>query len=225
MSATEDFTIYAVPPNEDGVCGISRDLNTDMLKQAYWNGYFPWPCEEETVLWSCPDPRGILPLTSLHIPHTLKRDSKKFDRLFELRVDTAFDEVIDACAAAERPGQDGTWITQKILRTYKEFHRLGYAHSFETFDRMTGKLAGGLYGISIGKIFCGESMFHRISGASKFAFLGLINALKKNGVALIDTQMVTPLTQSFGAYEVPAAEYIKMLRELRGTPLSTEQLK
>jgi len=205
---------------EDGVLGYSRELNVLMLTDAYRHGIFPWPYEEETVIWASPAMRGILPVEKLHIPVSLRRAMKKqYPERFELRVNTAFPQVIRACADTPRPGQEGTWITEKIIPEYIEFHRLGFAHSFETFDRATGELAGGLYGISIGRIFCGESMFHNMTGASKFAFLGMVSVLKGLGVTLIDTQMVTPMTESFGAYEIPRAEYLRMLEELHGDPL------
>ena len=217
----DDFTLYAVPENDDGVVAISRDLNTDMLRDAYWSGIFPWPFEERTVLWSSPEQRGILPVAELHIPHGVKRDRKKWD--FELRIDTAFENVIRACAAADRPGQNGTWITRKIIAAYLQFHREGFAHSFESWQN--GQLCGGLYGVSLGRIFCGESMFYTVSGASKFAFLRMVEILKICGVELIDTQMVTPMTESFGAVEIPAEEYLEKLNALRGCPLTAEQLR
>lgn len=212
------------PPAESGgdggVIGFSRDLTPGMLADAYRHGIFPWPCEESYVIWASPPMRGVLPLNRLHIPDSLRRCMKKqYPERFELRVNTAFDPVIRACAAAPRRGQDGTWITGKIISAYCEFHRLGFAHSFETFDRATGELAGGLYGVSIGGIFCGESMFHRVAGASKFAFLGLAGVLRAHGVELIDTQMVTPLTASFGAAEIPRPEYLALLERLHGDPL------
>ena len=219
----EDFTLYAVPENDAGVIAISADLNTDMLRNAYWNGFFPWPCEEENVLWSFPDPRGILPVADLHIPHGVKRELKKYHRTFELRIDTVFDDVIRACAAAERPGQDGTWITRKLVAAYGQFHREGFVHSFEAWQE--GRLCGGLYGVSLGRIFCGESMFFHVSGASKFAFLGMMDVLQRCGVELIDTQMVTPMTESFGAVEIPAEDYLTRLAALRGEPLTTEALR
>ncbi len=219
----EDFTFYAVPENEDGIVAISADLNTEMLRDAYRNGIFPWPCEEKSVLWSCPDRRGILPVEELHIPRSVKRDLKKYHEAFELRIDTAFEDVIRSCAAADRPGQDGTWITRKLIAAYMQFHREGFVHSFEAWQK--GRLCGGLYGVSLGRIFCGESMFFHVSGASKFAFLGMMDVLRRCGVELIDTQMVTPMTESFGAYEVTAEDYLERLAMLRGEPLTAAALR
>lgn len=217
----DEFTLYLPPENDEGIVAVSRDLNTEMLRNAYWNGIFPWPFEEETVLWSCPVSRGILPVESLHIPHGVRRAQKKWT--FELRINTAFEAVIRACAAAERPGQESTWITKKIIAAYLQFHEEGFVHSFETWQ--DGTLCGGLYGVSLGRIFCGESMFHAVTDASKFAFLGMMRVMQRCGVELIDTQMVTPLTESFGAKEISAAEYQHFLGRLRGEPLTTAQLR
>ena len=199
--------------DEDGIVCYSRNLNCEMLLDAYWNGIFPWPCDEHTILWTSPKMRGILPITEFHIPKSLQRELRK--HLFEVRIDTCFDDVIDACAFTERKDEEGTWITSAIRREYKRFHRLGYAHSFEAFDS-EGKLAGGLYGILLNRIFIGESMFFRKSGASKAAFCHCAEVLATHGVELIDTQVITNMTASFGAYEIPLQEYLQRLRELRG---------
>ena len=200
---------------ETDYVGISRDLDCLMLHEAYARGIFPWPCDEESVLWSSPRERGILRISEFHLPRSLARELKKSP--FELRINTAFDAVIRSCAAAERPGQDGTWITDKIIRAYSEFHRLKMAHSFEAF-LPDGSLAGGLYGIVCGRIFCGESMFYKVSGASKFCFVKLVEELMRHGFVLIDTQMVTPLTRSFGAVSIPCGEYFKLLDEYGASP-------
>ena len=197
------------PPPEtsdrDGVLCFSRDLNCEMLIDAYYHGIFPWPYDEYSVLWAAPKMRGVIPIDRFHIPKTVLRDIKK--GRFRVTADTRFDDVIEACAAAERPDGPGTWITSKLLRAYKEFHRMGYAHSFEALDA-DGELAGGLYGVVIGRIFCGESMFFRQSGASKIAFCKAVEAMKAVGITLIDTQMVTNLTAAFGAYEIPMEQGI-----------------
>lgn len=198
--------------DEDGIIGISRSINCEMLIDAYYHGIFPWPFEEGSILWACPRMRGILPIDKVHIPKSLQRELKK--NKFDIRHNTCFDDVIDACAFAERPDQDGTWITRKIRKAYKEFHRLGYAHSFEAFNK-ENKLVGGLYGVKVGRIFCGESMFYHESGASKIAFCHAIDMLREMGIVLIDTQVITNLTASFGAYEIPSAEYISLLEQLR----------
>ena len=205
-----------------------KDFSTDhitlsMLQEAYWHGYFPWPEDSasEKIPWVHPKFRGLLPLPCFHIPHTVKRLLKKGP--FELRIDTAFEEVLHQCA--HRNDGEETWITPEIHRAYLEFHEAGWAHSFEAWNRETGTLAGGLYGVSIGGIFAGESMFYRESGASKFALACLGQVLSECGAFLIDTQMVTPVTEQFGANYYYREEYLEILPELRGEPLSTEQLR
>ena len=202
----------------DGIVGWSEHLDCRMLAEAYRRGIFPWPLGNGVPLipWASPAERGILFCDQLHIRHSLKREMKKFT--FDFRVDTDFEAVITACAAMKRPDQEETWITGEMIRTYVEFHRLGYAHSFETYDE-NGQLAGGLYGISVGRIFCGESMFYRVSGASKFAFVKMVEFLREKGVVLIDTQMVTNATASFGAKLIPRSEYLQLLSVYGGEPL------
>ena len=216
-----DSSIFppATSGNEDGVIGFSSIINCDMLLDAYYHGIFPWPFEERSILWSSPKMRAIISMDNVHIPKSLSRELKQ-DK-FEIRVDTCFADVIDACASVKRPDEDGTWITRKMRKAYKDFHLQGYAHSFEAFNK-EGKLAGGLYGVLIGRIFCGESMFFHESGASKIAFCHAIDILRQHNVEIIDTQMVTNLTKSFGAHEIPIAEYLSLLKKLRDdkpTPL------
>ena len=131
---------------------------------------------------------------------------------FILKIDHDFPAVITACARVERPGQDGTWITGEVIRAYCEFHRKGFAHSFEAY-LPDGTLAGGLYGILVGRIFCGESMFYHVSGASKFAFVKMAEILFAHGVEVIDTQMVTDATAAFGAKEIPGKDYLELLKK------------
>lgn len=199
-------------------------ITVDLLKAAYWNGYFPWPDgnPQHKIPWVSPHGRGIIPLECFHVPHTVKRLIKK--NTFELRIDTAFEDVIRACATVPRAEGD-TWITPEIIRAYTEFHRAGWAHSFEAWNKETNTLAGGLYGISIGKVFAGESMFFRESGASKFALAMLGETLQKLGVILLDTQMVTQTTELFGADYYSGESYIEILPKLRDTPFTTQQLR
>ena len=210
------------PPPESadrhGIVALSRSLNCEMLADAYQHGIFPWPFGEDAdyIPWTSPEQRGILFCDRLHIPKSLQRELKK--NRFTFKVDTAFEEVITNCACAERPDQDGTWITQEVIKVYTEFHRLNYAHSFEAYDE-DGTLAGGLYGISVGRIFCGESMFFRVSGASKFAFVKMVEFLKDRGVVLIDTQVVTNATAAFGAEFISRKEYLTLLEQYGGEPL------
>lgn len=204
--------------DEDGIVALSRGLNCAMLADAYCHGIFPWPFGEDAayIPWASPEMRGVLFCDELHIPKSLQRELKK--PRFTFKVDTAFEEVITNCARAERPGQDDTWITSEMIKVYCQFHRLNYAHSFEAYDE-NGVLAGGLYGISVGKIFCGESMFFRVSGASKFAFVRMVEFLKSRGVILIDTQMVTNATAAFGAKLISRADYLALLDQYGGEPL------
>lgn len=210
--------------------GISRGarwysdvITLPMLEEAYWHGIFPWPDEDEDaeIPWVFPGHRGLILPGVFHIPHTVLRLMKK--NLYEVRIDTAFEQVIRNCA--ERNDGEPTWITSAVIGAYLEFHRAGWAHSFEVWNRETGALAGGLYGVSIGGVFAGESMFYRESGASKIALAALGLTLKQCGVQLLDTQMVTPVTSLFGAEYYPAAAYQKCLIQFRGEPLSTEQLR
>ena len=204
--------------DENGIVAVSREIHPLMLQDAYLHGIFPWPFGEdyEVIPWCAPLMRGVIPIAEFHIPRSFLREMKKMD--FTCTVDQDFPAVIAACSGMERSGQDGTWITKQVIEAYCEFHKMGYAHSFETRDS-AGQLVGGLYGISVGRIFCGESMFFKVSGASKFAFVKMAETLAAKGVVLIDTQMVTNATQAFGAREIPSAEYISLLKKYGGEPL------
>ena len=209
------------PPDEadeEGLVALSRDVRWEMLADAYSHGIFPWPFGESAsyIPWVSPPQRGVIFMDEFHIPSSLQRELKKTK--FILRIDHDFEAVITGCAAAVRPDQVGTWITGAMIREYCQFHKQGYAHSFEAYDE-NGMLAGGLYGVSVGRIFCGESMFYRVSGASKFAFVKMFEVLHRHGVKLIDTQMVTPLTAAFGAREIPRKKYLELLSEYGGEPL------
>ena len=210
--AAPDESIFPDPEtsaDEEGVVGFSYDLNAAMLQDAYSHGIFPWPFDDEVIPWVSPPMRGVIPLEEFHIPKSFRRELRKCQ--FELRTDTAFAEVIRGCATQERP-DGGTWITPKIIRAYCELHEAGWAHSFETWNIVTGQLVGGLYGVSVGKIFSGESMFHRETGASKFALVGAAEELRRRGVTVLDTEMVTSTTALFGAREVPRAQFLQWLR-------------
>ena len=216
----QDKSIFPLPTDtdDDGIVAFSTAINCEMLIDAYSHGIFPWPFGEgeDYIPWCSPVERGVLMIEDFHIPHGTRRDMKKWN--FNFAVDRNFEEVITSCAKAQRPDQDGTWITPAIIETYIKFHRLGYAHSFEAYDE-NNNLAGGLYGISIGRIFCGESMFHHVSGASKFAFINMVEFLKNKGAVIIDTQMVTNATGAFGAKEIPREKYIELLKKYGGDPL------
>lgn len=177
-----------------------------LLVRAYRDGLFPMALEDGRIGWFSPDPRGILPLDTFHVPSRLARVVRS--RRFEIRFDTAFGDVMRACAD-RRDDDDGTWISAEILASYEALHRAGLAHSVEAWRG--GQLAGGLYGVHIGAAFFGESMFHRETDASKVALVALVERLIAGGFTLLDTQWVTPHLQQFGAVEIPRADYLRRL--------------
>jgi leucyl/phenylalanyl-tRNA--protein transferase len=179
------------------------------LLAAYRYGFFPMGVGR-SVEWFSPDPRGILPLDRFHVPRRLARVIRQGK--FTVTVDRAFEEVIGACARADEPDQ--MWITEEIRASYIALHRLGFAHSIETWYQ--GELAGGLYGVSLRGAFFGESMFHRVSDASKVALCALVERLRARGYRLLDVQWVTPHLARFGAVEIPRAEYLARLEEAMG---------
>jgi leucyl/phenylalanyl-tRNA--protein transferase len=191
-------------PDEDLVAG-GADLEPETLVDAYRRGLFPMEVTGLPGLlgWWSPDPRGVLPLDHLRVADSLRRSARRF----EVRIDTAFDEVIRACGDPSR--EDG-WITGPFIEAYSRLHRLGWAHSVEVFDR-DGQLAGGLYGVRIDRFFAGESMFHRQRDASKVALMGLVDVMRASGMTLLDTQWCTAHLASLGAVEVSRAEYLAML--------------
>ncbi len=172
-------------------------IDPALLVRAYREGIFPMGLEDGSLGWFSPDPRGILPLDAFHVPARLARVIRR--GTFEIRVDAGFETVMRACAA--RPDDDGTWITDEILESYAALHRLGLAHSVETWR--SGALVGGLYGVHLGGAFFGESMFHRETDASKVALAALVDRLTRRGFLLLDIQWVTPHLEQFGAIEVP----------------------
>jgi leucyl/phenylalanyl-tRNA--protein transferase len=177
-------------------------IDPEVLLQGYRLGVFPMAMGDGSIEWFSPDPRAILPLENFHVPHTLERAARA--RSFEIRIDVSFAEVMRECA--RRPE---TWINGEIIESYVRLHELGPAHSVEAWQ--DGKLAGGLYGVAIGGAFFGESMFHHIRDASKFALLGLVEHLRARKFVLLDTQWVTPHLQQFGAIEIPRAKYLHLL--------------
>lgn len=189
--------------NEDGIVAWGGDLNPTRLLRAYQNGIFPWYMEGEPPLWWSPDPRLIMELDDFKLSKSLKKSIKKFSFSF----DTAFEEVMRKCASTPRENQNGTWINEDVIRGYTELHHMGYAHSIESY--YNGELVGGLYGVAIGKVFCGESMFAHKSDASKAAYTILVKHLKKWGYDFIDCQVPTNHLKSLGAKEV-AREYFLM---------------
>ena len=207
----------------DDVGLVTDFLNQDILVEGYSNGYFPWPdsSDAKEFPWANPIYRGVIIVEEANIPKSVEKIIKKQE--FYLKIDTAFSEVIENCS--KRNDGEDTWITNTIKQEYLKFHEAGWAHSFETYDAQTNELVGGLYGVSVGKIFCGESMFYRKSGASKFALAKLIEILSKLNVLILDTQMVTSVTENFGANYVDKNDYLNVFYQLRGKPLSTEEFR
>lgn len=183
-------------------------IPSDLLLAAYASGWFPMADDRGELSWYSPDPRGILPLDTFHAPARLRRVVRRGG--FEVEVNTAFEEVVRACALAERdPDDAGTWISEEIVESYVALHRLGYAHSVEV--RREGQLLGGLYGVALGGAFFGESMFHRATDASKVALVALVERLRSRGFLLLDTQWVTAHLEQFGAVEIPRGDYLRRL--------------
>lgn len=194
----------------NGLIAIGGDLTAKRLLAAYHQGIFPWYSPGEPILWWSPDPRMVLFPEQVNISRSLRKVIQQ--QLFEIRINTAFEHVIAACAHTARPGQDGTWISDQIAEAYSELHRQGFAHSVEAWQ--DDLLVGGCYGVKIGRMFYGESMFHHVSNASKVAFAHMVQWLKTQQVGMIDCQMHTPLLAGFGAYEIGRDHFIEILDDL-----------
>lgn len=194
----------------NGLIAIGGDLSLPRLLNAYQHGIFPWFSEGEPILWWSPNPRMVLFPDALKISNSLKKTLK--NKPFDVRFNTAFRQVISACSHTPRAGQPGTWITQDIIEAYCTLHNAGYAISAECWQDNT--LVGGCYGVKIGKMFYGESMFHLVTDASKVAFVHLVQKLKSEGVGLIDCQMKTAHLARFGAKEISRDDFIDNLSSL-----------
>ena len=194
----------------NGLIAIGGDLSLPRLLNAYQHGIFPWFSEGEPILWWSPNPRMALFPDALKISNSLKKTLK--NKPFDVRFNTAFRQVISACSHTPRAGQPGTWITQDIIEAYCTLHNAGYAISAECWQDNT--LVGGCYGVKIGKMFYGESMFHLVTDASKVAFVHLVQKLKSEGVGLIDCQMKTAHLARFGAKEISRDDFIDNLSSL-----------
>lgn len=194
-------------PNEWGVVASGGDFEPATVIAAYRAGAFPWPHPEEELLWFSPDPRAILPVGGLHVSRRLARTIRS--GRFRLTLDKAFPEVIAACA--DRPGE-GTWITPRLMEAYIRLHELGWAHSVEAWTD-DGALAGGLYGIRVERMFGAESMFRRVTDASKVALAGFMQWCEDEGIELVDIQVLTPHTESLGAIDIPRSEYLARLAD------------
>lgn len=208
---------FAFPPLEsaspEGIVGAGGNLSPGMLLSAYRQGIFPWYAPGEPILWWSPDPRAVVLPGTLHVPTSMRRVLRR--RRFALTIDRAFEQVIGACATADRD-HDGTWITDEMIDAYVRLHRLGYAHSVEAWHG--SRLVGGLYGVGLGAAFFGESMFSHVSNASKAAFIPFARALFHSGVRLIDSQVYTDHMARLGAVDIPRRRFISLLKEALSVP-------
>lgn len=210
------MVISAFPPlklaSPDGLLAVGGDLEIESLLLAYTSGIFPWPIDEETLAWFSPPKRALLFLNEFHISRSLSKLVRK--NPFKITFDRDFASVIAACADVKRGS--GTWITSEMQAAYLEFHHAGFAHSVEVWNQ--DRLVGGLYGVSIAKMFAGESMFHLESDASKVALVYLVEHLKGRAIEWIDCQVMTPLFKSFGARMIEREQFLKLLqRALKST--------
>lgn len=210
MSTQDYFWLPPDPADPLGLVALDRHLTAERLVSAYRRGIFPWPDSSlpGAIPWVCPARRAILEFDALHVPKNLRR-AQRARAALRFTIDRAFSDVIAACAAAPRPGQTGTWITSAMVNAYTELHRRGHAHSVEAWDG--DRLVAGLYGVTAGDIFTGESMFHRVSDASKLCILHLVAHLKERGATWIDIQQLTPHFALLGAREIPRAEFLGRL--------------
>lgn len=214
------MAVYRIPANRiwfppveeaeaEGLLGVGGDLSPRRLIAAYASGIFPWYSEGSPILWWSPDPRCTLPLDALHVPRSLARRLRR--EPFHFTVNRFFGEVIRRCASSARPGQDGTWIGAEMIAAYERLHRLGFAHSVEAWA--AGELAGGIYGVALGRAFFGESMFYAVPDASKAALLHLVELLKERDTELFDCQQHTAHMRRFGAVETARPEFMRRLRK------------
>jgi leucyl/phenylalanyl-tRNA---protein transferase len=205
-----DEPIFPPPDYADpsGLLAVGGDLSKERLLEAYRLGIFPWYSDDQPLLWWSPDPRLVLDLKDFMISRSLRKTLKK--AIFQITFDHAFDQVIQACAVIPRTAQNGTWITEEMQEAYINLHGLGYAHSVESW--FGGKLVGGLYGVSLGKAFFGESMFHLKTDASKVALATLVEKLKSWDFHFIDSQMTTEHMIRLGAKELPRRIFLKRLQ-------------
>ena len=194
----------------EGLLAVGGDLSPERLILAYKSGIFPWFNEGSLILWWSPDPRMVLFPERIKISKSMRKVLK--NNQFSYTKNNCFEAVIDQCALAKREGQEGTWITHEMKEAYLKLHELGYAQSYEIWQ--DDKMVGGLYGIDLGHIFCGESMFSLVSNASKFAFIKLADELQQRKYSLIDCQLYTKHLESLGAEEIPRSRFIEILKKL-----------
>ncbi|MBL0093833.1 MAG: leucyl/phenylalanyl-tRNA--protein transferase [Piscinibacter sp.] len=213
-------TRRALPPGSEapGLLAAGGELTPQRLREAYSKGVFPWYSEGQPVLWWSPDPRMVLLVDEFRLKRSLRKTIAKFIRTpgCEVRIDSAFRQVISACAGTPREGQDGTWIVPEMVEAYVAWHKLGTVHSIETW--MGGELVGGLYGVSLGRMVFGESMFSHRTDASKIALAALVCFCREHGVAMIDCQQRTGHLASLGGRELPRTEFEQRLTRGLGEP-------
>jgi len=205
----EKLSFPPVEGAEDGVVAVGGDLSPERLLLAYSKGIFPWFGENDPIIWHSPEERFIMLLDELHISKSMRRvlNSNKFKITF----DTDFIYIIQQCAQVKRKGEDSTWITSEMIDAYKKLHDLGYAHSIEVWQ--DDRVVGGLYGVSLGKCFFAESMFHTATNASKFAVIKLIELLKQKDFHFLDAQVYTDHVATLGAKEIPRETFLQLLQE------------
>jgi len=192
------------PIDDSDMVAVGADLEPGTLLAAYRAGLFPMPYDRRRIAWFSPDPRGVLPLDGLRVSRSLRRSVRHFD----VRINTRFREVMEACAT---PDRTGGWINSEFVNAYTGLHRLGWADSVEVYEQGTDRLVGGLYGVRIGGLFAGESMFHRATDASKVALVHLVERLNDDAATLLDVQWSTPHLASLGVIEIPRHEYLERL--------------
>jgi leucyl/phenylalanyl-tRNA--protein transferase len=193
----------------NGVVAVGDDLSVERLLEAYSFGIFPWPQEGYPTLWFCPLERGVIDFSEFHVSRSLAKFQRQHEGEFKFSFNTAFSEVIQQCAESPRPGQDGTWINENILEGYQNFHRAGYAHSFEVWRG--DDLVGGIYGVYVAGVFSGESMFFLEPNASKVALVRLVDFLRSAGLNWMDIQMVTPALEQMGGKYISRMEFLARL--------------
>lgn len=203
----EKLQFPSVEGAEDGIVAVGGDLSSERILLAYQKGIFPWYNEGEPIIWHSPNPRFVLLLDDLHISKRIQRVINKNE--FSFTLDTDFRFVIHACATAKRNEQDGTWITKEMIAAYCKLHDLGFAHSIEVWKN--NAIVGGIYGVSLGKSFFGESMFHTESNASKFAFIKLVEILKSKQFHFLDAQVFTEHVSTLGAKNIDRKDFINRL--------------
>ncbi len=194
--------------NEEGLLAVGGDLSPERLLLAYQNGIFPWFNEDALILWWSPDPRMVLYPKKIKVSKSMRKVLNM--NQFRLTKNTCFDNVLDQCASLKRKGQEGTWITPEMKKAYQKLFKKGFIESYEVW--LDNKLVGGLYGIDLGHVFCGESMFSLVSNASKFAFIKMVQELEEKAYKLIDCQIYTEHLESLGAEEISRKEFMTVLQ-------------